>query len=86
MAPGPAVHVVLAAGIDAVLALGQALSPLTNVLGVGGGFLEHLLWVNVSLVVFNLLTAFPMDGGRVLRTLLAMRLDYFRAIQTWYAT
>lgn len=78
---GPAVNVVLAAGLYAVLALGQGLTPAGSVLRVGGSFLDQLLWLNVSLAVFNLLPAFPMDGGRVLRAFLAMRLDRVRATQ-----
>jgi Zn-dependent protease/CBS domain-containing protein len=76
---GPAVNLALA-----LLLLG-ALELLEGVVGpgelqvVGGSFLSKLFWINVSLAVFNLIPAFPMDGGRVLRALFALRVDRARA-------
>jgi Zn-dependent protease len=76
---GPAVNVMLAALLFGVLWVGAELSEAKEFRLVGGHFLAKLMWVNVSLALFNLLPAFPMDGGRVLRALLAMRMDYLRA-------
>lgn len=78
---GPAVNVVIAAGLYLWLQLTHTLVPLQDLDVAGGPFLERLLMVNAMLVVFNLLPAFPMDGGRVLRALLAMTLSYPRATQ-----
>src|SRR5687768_8976895 len=78
---GPLVNVVLAAVIYLVLAVDIRLAELTNATRVGGDFLAQMFLVNVMLVFFNMLPAFPMDGGRVLRALLAMRMDYVRATQ-----
>jgi len=78
---GPAVNVVIAAGLFAALFLTGSLAPLTELGVASGNFLERVMVVNISLVLFNLIPAFPMDGGRVLRALLAMRMDYVRATQ-----
>ena len=76
---GPAVNVVIGAGLLVWLFATESLEPLGS-LGVShGSFLERLMVVNAFLVAFNLIPAFPMDGGRVLRALLAMRMEYTKA-------
>ncbi|MBL8099867.1 MAG: site-2 protease family protein [Anaerolineales bacterium] len=78
---GPAVNVVIALILFAYLFLTSSLFRLGDLSIASGSFLGRLLVVNIILVLFNLLPAFPMDGGRVLRSLLAMRMDYVRATQ-----
>ena len=76
---GPAVNAVIAATIYAVLLLQGRTHELMEVHGMSGGFLPQLMWVNLFIGSFNLLPAFPMDGGRILRALLASRMGHRRA-------
>jgi Zn-dependent protease/predicted transcriptional regulator len=76
---GPAVNVVIAAGLFVWLTFTASMAPLTDMGVTTGSFLERLMVVNLFLVGFNMIPAFPMDGGRVLRALLAMRMEYTRA-------
>jgi Zn-dependent protease/CBS domain-containing protein len=83
---GPAVNFVLAGVLLGVLvgvgwAVGSAEELVAQLSTFGGNLLVQLFAANVFLALFNLLPAFPMDGGRVLRALLAMRMDYVRATQ-----
>lgn len=77
---GPAVNVVIVA-ILLLLGVRIPQEELAGKVGLTtpGYFLPNLLFMNAILVVFNLLPAFPMDGGRVFRALLAMTMDYARA-------
>lgn len=78
---GPAVNVTLALALWALLAVMGSSTSLAGLDVVGGSFLTKLMWLNVSLAVFNLVPAFPMDGGRVARATLALNMDYARATQ-----
>ncbi len=78
---GPAVNVVIAAALLVLLVAAGVSIHWNDFRWSGGNFLENLMVVNVWLVGFNLIPAFPMDGGRVLRALLATRMEYTRATQ-----
>lgn len=81
---GPLVNVAIAIGLVVVLGLDGSFPSFEELVRSAdrlstATFLHWLLVANISLVVFNLIPAFPMDGGRMLRAGLAMSMGFPRA-------
>ena len=76
---GPLVNVVIAGALLLYMRLAPGVYNFSDPGLFERSFTARLFMVNVFIVAFNLIPAFPMDGGRVLRAILAMRLDYVRA-------
>lgn len=72
---GPAVNVVIVAALLLAGVRPVGLARMRDSASIP----ELLLLVNMVMILFNMIPAFPMDGGRVLRALLAMRLPFARA-------
>lgn len=76
---GPAVNVAIAVALFGFLFVTKSWVPLGELSLTHGSLVERALLANISLLFFNLLPAFPMDGGRALRALLALRMKYSEA-------
>jgi Zn-dependent protease len=77
---GPAVNVAIAATLALLLAITGTWDS-GSVPTMAGSFFRALMWINVVLAVFNMIPAFPMDGGRVLRALLSGWIGRLRATE-----
>jgi Zn-dependent protease/CBS domain-containing protein len=76
---GPAVNVVIWLALTVLLNARVSLDLIGSLEDPSEGFLARLATVNLVLVVFNMIPAFPMDGGRVFRAFLAVFMDRTRA-------
>ena len=78
---GPLVNVAIAAVIFLLLGGPAEVEQMAGIEDPRTSFLVRLAGINLFLVLFNMIPAFPMDGGRVLRAVLASRMSWSRATQ-----
>jgi stage IV sporulation protein FB len=78
---GPLVNVLIALGLIVLAGARLNAGDLTAMDSAKVWLVDRLAAVNLFLVLFNMIPAFPMDGGRVLRALLATRMGYVRATE-----
>jgi Zn-dependent protease/CBS domain-containing protein len=79
---GPAVNVLIWATLTFIFGVETDVETLQSLENPAEGFLGRLAVVNAFLVLFNMIPAFPMDGGRVLRALLTIPLGRVKATET----
>jgi Zn-dependent protease/CBS domain-containing protein len=78
---GPLVNVIIAVVLFLLAGASLDVTDMARLGDVQPSLLSRVAEANIALVIFNLIPAFPMDGGRVLRALMAIPLGFARATQ-----